>query len=260
MIVPFVASEASQERLDGCREAALFLRQTLHRAVILAQGTGERWGTCVMQSIGLDATQAGVGTLKGFRQLGGDDGCPTVAWISECPLLSGGFFRIPIEDSHMVTIESAVRLKGWWATLTTTALLGDPTPNHEVLIRARDETLDAIEELAAPGIELRALSKVIADGARKHSLGIALDLTGHGIGQWLQERPMVDVVPSANASPLQSGQVLSIQFVYAMTPEDTFVTKTARDGFGRHAPEWVPGLHASVMLLVGDESAEMVRA
>jgi Xaa-Pro dipeptidase len=82
-------------------------------------------------------------------------------------------------------------LQGYYADMTRTAIIGEPSPEVQKLY---DSTFEVVQELVAelrPGLRAGRIADVLWEGIRKRGYSKSHVLIGHGIGTFINEPPFI---------------------------------------------------------------------
>ena len=122
-----------------------------------------------------------------------------------CPSLSDDAV---FEEGDMAKLDIGVHIGGRIADNAITVDLGD----HDELLRASREALDAALKLATPGRPLREIGKAIEETITSYGLRPVRNLSGHGLGSYeVHVPPSIPNFDSGDATELQEGQVIAIE-------------------------------------------------
>ena len=92
------------------------------------------------------------------------------------------------------------------------ALTVDLSGEHEKLVEASREALNAAIEVIRPGITLGEIGRVIEAKIREHGYKPIRNLSGHGIGKFeIHTSPTVPNFDSGDTTRLEDGQIIAIE-------------------------------------------------
>ena len=97
----------------------------------------------------------------------------------------------PLNDGDVVTVDVAVRLRGWCADVAGCTVIGRGTARTHAMVEGCHEMLRAATSRIAPGVRWSRVAEAMQQIAQDRSLGIVTSLSGHGIGRVLHESPIV---------------------------------------------------------------------
>lgn len=130
----------------------------------------------------------------------------------------------PLRDGDIVTVDVAVRLRGWHADCAASAVVGQGTAEGIALADAARAMLRAALGAIAPGVRWSDVAADMQDVAQSRGVGIVTDVAGHGIGRELHEAPEAPcaIVPDLrdrNDFTLRPGMVIAIEPTIALRPD-----------------------------------------
>jgi methionyl aminopeptidase len=130
----------------------------------------------------------------------------------------------PLRDGDVVTVDVAVRLRGWHADCAASAVVGQGTAEGHALVDAASAMLRAAMGAIAPGVRWSDVAAAMQDVAQSRGVGIVTDVAGHGIGRELHEAPEAPcaIVPGLrerNDFTLRPGMVIAIEPTIALRPD-----------------------------------------
>ncbi|MSQ90063.1 MAG: M24 family metallopeptidase [Phycisphaerales bacterium] len=100
----------------------------------------------------------------------------------------------PLRDGDVVTVDVAVRFRGWCADIADCVIVGRGGYGELAMVNGCREMLDAAVSIMAPGVRWSKVAQAMQDVAQSRSLGMVTSYAGHGIGRDLHEAP---IAPSA---------------------------------------------------------------
>ena len=127
----------------------------------------------------------------------------------------------PLRDGDVVTVDVAVRLRGWHADCAASAVVGQGTAEGHALTDAARAMLRAATGAIAPGVRWSSVAAAMQDVAQSRSVGIVTDVAGHGIGRELHEAPeapcaLVRGLRERNDFTLRPGMVIAVEPTIAL--------------------------------------------
>ncbi|MSR44522.1 MAG: M24 family metallopeptidase [Phycisphaerales bacterium] len=96
----------------------------------------------------------------------------------------------PLRDGDVVTVDVAVRLRGWCADIADCVVVGRGDYAGLAMVHGCHEMLQVALSTMAPGVRWSTVAKAMQDVAQCRSLGIVTSYAGHGIGRDLHEAPI----------------------------------------------------------------------
>lgn len=146
-----------------------------------------------------------------------------------------------LQEGDIISLDTACLYQGYVGDAAFTAAIGDVSPAVERLIRIAEEALQIAIEMSVVGNKVSDVSRSTQKFAAKHGYSVALEYTGHGVGQKMHEPPQVpNWWPRNNKRrmiwqdyELQSGMTFAIEpmliagrnELYELDDEWTVVTK-----------------------------------
>lgn len=110
--------------------------------------------------------------------------------ISVVPVIAHG---IPgehvIQDGELINIDVSAELNGYFGDTGSSMVVGKSTPEYDKLIEAGKAALAAVLNVVQAGRALNIIGKTVQQEANKHGYNPIFDLTGHGIGRQLHDKP-----------------------------------------------------------------------
>lgn len=141
---------------------------------------------------------------------------------------------VPLCDGDVVTVDVAVRLRGWCADIADCVVVGTGSCERHAMISGCHEMLDVAVALIAPGVRWSRVARAMQDVAEARSLGLITGYAGHGVGRALHEAP---VAPCALDSTFEArgdftilpDMVLSVEPTVVQHPDG--IRSVDADGF-----------------------------
>ncbi len=141
---------------------------------------------------------------------------------------------IPLCEGDLVTVDVAVRLRGWCADVADCVVVGAGSYERHAMVSGCHEMLEVAISLIAPGVRWSRVARAMQDVAQARSLGLVTGYAGHGVGRALHEAP---VAPCALDSSFEArgdftilpDMVLSIEPTVVQHPDG--VRSVDADGF-----------------------------
>jgi methionyl aminopeptidase len=94
-----------------------------------------------------------------------------------------------IQEGDLVNIDVSGSKDGYFADTGISVLIGEGHPDQQKVCDVAQEAFEAGLALVKPGAHTSALGKAVHDTARKNGLTVIKNLTGHGIGRSIHEKP-----------------------------------------------------------------------
>ncbi len=145
-----------------------------------------------------------------IRELGGKPAFPLNISIDE-----EAAHRTPAIDddatfgSDLVNIDIGVHVDGW---IADSAITVDLTGDHEPLVTASAEALEAAIERVEAGVDTAELGATIEETIREHGYKPVVNLTGHGLDRYEQHTdPTIPNRSVSSGTTLEAGDVIAIE-------------------------------------------------
>lgn len=110
--------------------------------------------------------------------------------ISIVPVIAHG---IPdervIQDGELINIDVSAELNGYFGDTGASMVVGKSNPEYDKLLEAAKSALAAALGVVRAGRPLNLIGKTVQQEAAKHGYNPIFDLTGHGIGRQLHDKP-----------------------------------------------------------------------
>ncbi len=175
----------------------------------------------------MDSVKPGMTTLEldqigeNFLKKNGAKSAPRVMYnfpggtcISVNPVIAHG---IPgehvIQDGELINIDVSAELNGYFGDTGASMVVGTPNPEYQKMLDATKATLDKVLTLVRAGKPLNIIGKTVQQEANKNGYNPIFDLTGHGIGRQLHDKPsaIYNFHKSDDRRTLDNGLVLAIE-------------------------------------------------
>lgn len=184
--------------------------------------------------------------FKGFK------GYPAVTCISINDQIVHGIptDRI-IEDGDVVSVDLGVASDGWIVDTARTHIAGQPSQVAKNLVATAEKALSAAIELCCEGQTVGDIGHAIETIVQAAGFHVVEDLTGHGVGQTLQEPPTIP-----NYGRPGKGQALKNGMVLAIEPIITTVSTQigiAADGWTIIATDDCLSAHAEDTIIISPD-------
>lgn len=110
--------------------------------------------------------------------------------ISISPVIAHG---VPdgyaIKDGDLINIDVSAELGGYFGDTGASMVVGKSKPEYDTLLATAKATLEKVLGLVRAGKPLNLIGKTVQQEAVKHGYNPIFDLTGHGIGRQLHDKP-----------------------------------------------------------------------
>lgn len=117
-----------------------------------------------------------------------------------------------LRDGDLLKIDVTAELNGYYADACVTVPIGKPKPASARLAAASQAALRRGIDAARAGAPLNAIGAAVEAEVEKRGFSVIRELTGHGIGRRLHEKPDVLNWPDPeDDEPLTEGLVITIE-------------------------------------------------
>lgn len=117
-----------------------------------------------------------------------------------------------LKDGDLLGVDVGVLFEGYHTDSAFTMPIGSVTPEAAKLLAVTQESLKVALEAAVAGNMVQDIGIAIENYVKSQGkYGIIRDLSGHGIGQKLQEAPEILNFKTKNTTPLINGMTLAIE-------------------------------------------------
>lgn len=159
---------------------------------------------------------------------------------STCPLANGGCQGVP----------------GLYTDAAITLPVGKVSEDASKLIEVTKKALEIAISQVKPGNHLGDISFVIQQYIESEGLAVIRDLTGHGIGHQLHEKPEIKNFGQKGAGPLlKQGMALAIE---PMTSAGSYKLKKTANGFGFQTDDNSLSAHFEHTVVVAKDGCEVL--
>jgi methionyl aminopeptidase len=158
-----------------------------------------------------------------------------------------------LREGELVTLDVAAELAGYHSDAAITVPVGRVDDRRRRLMVATRSALAAGIGAARPGVALRELGAAIEREVRRHGFTVIRELTGHGIGHAMHEKPTVFNWPAPDATTrLTPGLVFTIE---PMVSAGTTRILLGKDGWTVRTADRSPSAHAEHTIMVTSSRA-----
>jgi methionyl aminopeptidase len=139
---------------------------------------------------------------------------PGATCISISPVIAHG---IPgdhvLKEGELINIDVSAELDGYFADTGASMVISTHIPAYEKMLEATRSALAKAVHAAKAGELLNTIGKTIQQEANQHGFNVIYDLTGHGIGRQLHEKPssIYNFYKADDRRVLNEGLVLAIE-------------------------------------------------
>lgn len=116
------------------------------------------------------------------------------------------------EEGDVVTVDLGLSYNGYFVDAARTVVVGAGDPAAKKLVDATREALAEAIKAAKVGGRVGDIGAAVARVARKHDLGIVMDLGGHAVGKAVHEKPFIaNDGKEGEGEKIKEGLVLAIE-------------------------------------------------
>lgn len=118
-----------------------------------------------------------------------------------------------IEEGDLVNIDVSGSLDGYFADTGISFVVGDGYEAKEKLCAVAKLAFDRAMTKVKAGSKLNQIGKAVEREARDHGLTVIMNLTGHGVGRSLHEKPdhVLNYYDAWDSTILKDGMVLAVE-------------------------------------------------
>lgn len=117
-----------------------------------------------------------------------------------------------LKNGDIITIDMVIGYKGYQGDAAWTYAVGEISDDKKYLMEHTEKALYEGIKMVKPGNRIGDISAAIEKYAKKHNLGVVLELCGHGIGTEMHEAPDVPNFGASGTGPrLKEGMVICIE-------------------------------------------------
>ena len=146
-----------------------------------------------------------------------------------------------LQEGQIIGLDFGIIYKGLYTDAAITVAVGKISAEHQKLINATHEALQAGIEQVRPGNHIGDIAAAVAAVAKKAGLGVVRDLIGHGVGHALHEKPDVpNLGKPGTLEELKPGMVIAIEPMFTTGDwrgkflDDGWTVATSDGGLAAH--------------------------
>ena len=110
--------------------------------------------------------------------------------ISVMPVIAHGIpDNYEIQDGDLINIDVSAELGGYFGDTGASMVVGKSKSEYDKLLATTKATLEKVLGLVRAGKPLNLIGKTVQEEATKNGYNPIFDLTGHGIGRQLHDKP-----------------------------------------------------------------------
>lgn len=195
--------------------------------------------------------QGGIPSFKNFK------GYPAATCISlNSEIVHGIPSEKRLQDGDLVGIDIGVLFKGYHSDTAISFVVGKSNPEKDKLLEITKLALDKAITMIRPGVHIGDIQAIIQETVENAGFSVIRDLTGHGIGQNLQEPPAIpNYGEKGTGFILEKGMVLAIE---PMVSAGAWPIEVMTDGWTIRMKDGSLAAHFEHTIAVGDAGAEIL--
>lgn len=117
-----------------------------------------------------------------------------------------------IRDGDIVSLDAGVIYKGYHSDAARTILVGNVSEDARRLVEVTRQSFFEGIKYARPGYHIVDIGRAIQEYVEENGFSVVRDLTGHGIGKKLHEKPNIpNFVDRRKGARLRPGMTLAIE-------------------------------------------------
>lgn len=117
-----------------------------------------------------------------------------------------------IQDGDIVSLDAGVIYQGYHSDAARTILVGNVSEEARRLVEVTRQSFFEGIKYARPGYHIVDIGRAIQEYVEKNGFSVVRDLTGHGIGKKLHEKPNIpNFVDRRKGARLRPGMTLAIE-------------------------------------------------
>jgi methionyl aminopeptidase len=121
--------------------------------------------------------------------------------------------NVILQDGDLINIDVSAELNGYWADNGGSFVLGEDKHQHQRLVDASREILQAALKQIRGGVKIADIGKLIETQAAKRGFTVIKNLAGHGVGRSLHEEPhdILNCYDRFNTTRFKKNSVVAIE-------------------------------------------------
>lgn len=174
--------------------------------------------------------------FKGYK------GYPAVTCISVNSVVVHGIpeSRVLLEGD-IVSVDLGVSCAGWLVDTAQTYKVGKVDPRIDKLLQITELALEKAIEKCRIGNRVGDIASVVQNTVESAGFHVVKELTGHGVGRELQEKPSIpNFGVSHTGSVLKEGMVIAVEPITTLEPASV---RLAEDNWTIYSQPAVPSAH-----------------
>lgn len=161
-----------------------------------------------------------------------------------------------LQDGDIISIDCGVEKNGYFGDSAYTYIVGEIDPEVRLLLDRTKTCLRLGIEQAIAGNRVGDISSAVQKYAESFGYGVVKELTGHGVGQALHEKPEVPNYGKAKrGAKLKAGMVLAIEPMINLGSKEVVSRENTWEVF---AKDKKPSAHYEHTVVVRADKAEIL--
>ncbi|MNJ91866.1 Methionine aminopeptidase 2 [compost metagenome] len=135
-----------------------------------------------------------------------------------------------LQEGDLVNIDVSAELNGFWSDNGNSFVLGQDIHQHQKLVDASKEILQKAIDNIKGGVRISDIGQLIETEAKKRGYKVIRNLTGHGVGRSLHEKPheIANFRDRFNTERFKKNSVVAIETFISTT---STIAETLQDGW-----------------------------
>lgn len=122
-----------------------------------------------------------------------------------------------LQEGDIISVDCGVKLDGFCGDSAYTFCVGEVSPQIKQLLKVTKDSLYKAIEVAVAGKRVGDIGYTVQNYCESYGYGVVRELTGHGIGREMHEKPSVpNYGKRNNGAMLKNGMCLSIEPMVTM--------------------------------------------
>jgi len=176
--------------------------------------------------------------------------------VSDELVHGSGNMRKTLKSGDNVTLDVAVRYRGWIGDNARTLAVGAVSSDMQQLLARTEEALYEGIAQATPDNRVGAISQTIQKYVEGHGMTVVREFVGHGVGRTMHEPPQVPNFGKAKSGEkLRPGTVIAIEPMVNMGRREVVLDD---DGWTAKTRDGLPSAHFEHTVLVTEGAPEIL--
>lgn len=244
----------SEEDIKKLRKSGKILSNTLHSLKNNVK-PGIKLGYLDQKAKKFIRESGGEPAFLGYKPAGAKNPYPSSICASVNEEIVHGLPNKKIRDGDLLTIDIGVKYEGMITDSALTVGVGSINDQAERLIEVTKKTLLRGVKMCRPGGHVGDIGFAIESCVKEHDLRIIKNLTGHGVGFDLHEKPTILNYGEKNTgAELKKGLVIAVEPMVSISSD---IAKQREDG-SFVTSDGSLSAHFEVTLVITDEGREIL--